>query len=273
MVTLKESIEGYVSSDLDFPINFDEIWKGLGYSTKGNALVSLKNELQEDVDWISVNEGFIMENHNKSLDKKSGRGRPTVHYFLSKDGFKHFCLMARTDQGRQCRKYFIEVERAYRENLERNLTLDQVATNEAINFEKTVYRPWHSKNPEADQRFRKLVGLPQLEPKPTQNKFQAPNVDHLMDLIDNLSLAANRAGLAGNKATVEGKFLADQLKSIRAEFVALQTENAKLKHNNKVLQKQVDYLWQACQDAVHDMEDHAIELYKQCMFKLFRVKL
>lgn len=89
-------VDNAVKSSESFPVNFNDVWKSIGYSTKGNAVVSLKNDLEEGVDWISTNsletdKLLFMNNHKYSYP--ATRGKPEINYYLSTDGFKHFCLI------------------------------------------------------------------------------------------------------------------------------------------------------------------------------------
>ncbi|ACH38759.1 AntA/AntB antirepressor domain protein [Citrifermentans bemidjiense Bem] len=45
-------------------------------------------------------------------------GRPTVEYLLSLDAAKNICMMSQSTQGQALRKYFIEVEKRYRAQLQ-----------------------------------------------------------------------------------------------------------------------------------------------------------
>lgn len=49
------------------------------------------------------------------LGKNRQRGRPATEYALSIDMAKELCMLERTEIGRKARKYFIEVEKRYRD--------------------------------------------------------------------------------------------------------------------------------------------------------------
>lgn len=88
-----------------FPVPFDLAWQIAGYSTKANAkrkLSSKKSHLKKGEDYSSD----LMKN------KKEGRSSELIH--LTCDAFKHFCLIAETDRGRDIRQYFIEAEKKWR---------------------------------------------------------------------------------------------------------------------------------------------------------------
>jgi hypothetical protein len=83
-----------------FPVPFDNAWKIAGYSTKGNAKRALQ-DLIKDEDFLSVK-------------IKSNGGRASSVFSLTCDAFKSFCLMAKTDEGKLTRSYFIEAEKKWR---------------------------------------------------------------------------------------------------------------------------------------------------------------
>ena len=81
-----------------FPVPFDEAWKIAGYARKDSAKRYLPKSSHGEFFHVS--------------EEKSGkRGRPKEVINLSCDGFKHLCLMADTEAGRQIRQYFIESEK------------------------------------------------------------------------------------------------------------------------------------------------------------------
>lgn len=95
-----------------FPVNFDDAWKIAGYSNKGNAKrkLTMRNSfLKESRDYqIQKGEVFIQS------DKSALCGRSSDLILLTTDAFKHFCLMAETEQGELIRQYFIEAEKAWK---------------------------------------------------------------------------------------------------------------------------------------------------------------
>jgi phage anti-repressor protein len=105
-----------------FPIDFDDAWVWLEFSSKGNAKRSFENA--GFVDGIDF-EVFIIPNKNPS------GGRPAEQIRLACDCFKHWGMMAGTEKGKQIRLYFIECERiAKSKDLLRNLPLTQETIKE-----------------------------------------------------------------------------------------------------------------------------------------------
>jgi phage anti-repressor protein len=95
-----------------FPVDFDLVWQPIGYTRKDNAKRSLLASGYVEGEDFQV---FLINEEN------SKGGRPEEKIFLTIDCFKAFCMMARSEAGREIRQYFIETEKAYRAQLERLL--------------------------------------------------------------------------------------------------------------------------------------------------------
>lgn len=88
-----------------FPVPFDMAWQIAGYSTKGNGKRKLTNKKSNLVEYSD----YIIRSDKSSLD-----GRSSDLILFTCDAFKHFCLIAETEQGRLIRQYFIEAEKKWR---------------------------------------------------------------------------------------------------------------------------------------------------------------
>ena len=86
-----------------FPVSFEECWQIAGYKKRQDAAINIENNLIEDEEFL-----------RKSVKNPFGKGRGRKSFDLTCDAFKHFCLLAKTEQGRQIRQYFIEAERKWR---------------------------------------------------------------------------------------------------------------------------------------------------------------
>lgn len=85
-----------------FPVDFENAWTWLEFSTKGNAKRSFeKAGFIERIDF----EVFI------NNDKNSNGGRPSEEIRLTCECFKQWGMMAGTEKGKQIRLYFLECER------------------------------------------------------------------------------------------------------------------------------------------------------------------
>jgi hypothetical protein len=126
-------IEQWVKKEMNgeqFPVDFDLAWQIAGYSTKANAKAKGLNKLEKDTDFSSL--GM----------KSSNGGRSSEVIGMTCDAFKHFCLMAKTSQGREIRQYFIECEKKWKlvqqvnpqfsQEIEILKLRSEIAKNEAI---------------------------------------------------------------------------------------------------------------------------------------------
>jgi phage anti-repressor protein len=89
---------------VQFPVPFDIAWGIAGYSTKASAKRYIKSV---DPDHVST----------QTLNKESCNVSGVTSFesiTLSVDGLKDFCLLAKTEQGRQVRKYFIDAEKKWK---------------------------------------------------------------------------------------------------------------------------------------------------------------
>ncbi len=101
-LTIAQSL--YDSNDR-FPVDFDLAWKWCGYTRKNNALAKLiADGFEEGLDYISAEKGAEKSHGNSS------------NYSLTVDCFKHFGMMAKTEQGKQIRRYFLQCEKSHKES-------------------------------------------------------------------------------------------------------------------------------------------------------------
>jgi phage anti-repressor protein len=95
----REMAQSILECDREFPIDLDEAWQWLGYSTKQKALQFLKNNFEEGEDFLT-----------QRLKTSTG-GRPSDSIVLTIECLKSFGMMTGTSQGKQIRKYFLQCER------------------------------------------------------------------------------------------------------------------------------------------------------------------
>lgn len=87
-------------------ISDQRIFEALGFSTIGNLRRLIRRRKDELEDFGRI---FILE------DKKSGRGRSSIHYFLNEHQATAICLWAETAKAREARITIVKVFTAWRQ--------------------------------------------------------------------------------------------------------------------------------------------------------------
>lgn len=90
-----------VSSEDQFPVDFNQAWTWLGYSMKRDAKQFLLKNFSLDFDYV------MLQPELGTLAVP----RPSERIYLTVEAFKMFAMMAGTKQGKEVRKYFLECER------------------------------------------------------------------------------------------------------------------------------------------------------------------
>lgn len=93
-----EVVFSLVQSGNQFPIDLDDAWLWIGWTTKQQAKDLLLNSFVGELDFL-----------RKGLKSSSG-GRPSEWIVLTVDCFKSLAMMAGTARGKEVRKYFLECE-------------------------------------------------------------------------------------------------------------------------------------------------------------------
>jgi len=260
MLLTKEIILSQLDSTEEFPIALSEAWEWLGYTRKDNAARAfLALDFEKGVEYLSSEDaelqlgtrveslaeggdGIILINEDNSK-----RGAKSKDIYLSIDTFKAWCMSAHTAKGKAVRRYYIQVEKEWKvlKAGQVQITAEHV---EAFQFDRDVFSPWALDSPTASVIFlgwkspNLAVSTPpqQLIPAEAPQRI-IPNsseflpdletqklIDRLFGMVDEMGLAANRAGLAGNKAIKEAEFLAKQLERLRESFEDQESRLARL---------------------------------------------
>jgi phage anti-repressor protein len=88
----------------DYPIDLDNVWRLIGFSTKGNAKKKLNNN-------FTVGEDYKIT--LIQLDKQVHGGHNEEKLMLNVDTFKNLCIMSATKKSKDIRKYYIKLEGIY----------------------------------------------------------------------------------------------------------------------------------------------------------------
>ena len=123
----KELALSLVNSEDNFPIDFEDAWQWLGFSTKASAKRKL-NHFNEGIDfstsWLKTPDG----------------GRPSEFIRLTVDCFKSLAMMAGTEKGRETRQYFLRCEKELKNSYGINL-LDKPSPQLISDAVMAVFRP------------------------------------------------------------------------------------------------------------------------------------
>lgn len=133
---IQQLINGWVAREQEgelFPVPFDLAWQIAGYARKDHGkrrLTAKSSHLKEGIDYLLTS------------GECSPSGRFSDSIVMSCDTFKHFCLIAETEEGDAIRQYFIEVEKKWRlveqfkpeiaQEIEALKIKAEIARNEAI---------------------------------------------------------------------------------------------------------------------------------------------
>ena len=88
----------------DYPINLENVFKMIGFANKGNAMKTIKTNFTKDEDYKT---SFLPK------EKSSWGGSGSEQIMLNVDTFKNLCMLAKTEKGREIRKYYVKLENVY----------------------------------------------------------------------------------------------------------------------------------------------------------------
>jgi phage anti-repressor protein len=102
LTKLESKFRKILRSKESYPVDFDQAWEWIGYSSKQKGKDSLlRNFIENDHYTRSV----------EMVKRKQGGGAAKEKILLTKDTFKMFCMLAQTSKGNEVREYFIKVEK------------------------------------------------------------------------------------------------------------------------------------------------------------------
>jgi phage anti-repressor protein len=104
-IMLLDQFSRIAESPEPYPVDFDQAWQWIGYSTKQKAREALERNFEDGVDYTSF---------NLTVKREIGATNK-MQINLTVDCFKSFCMMAGTDKGKKVRQYYLAIEKKYRE--------------------------------------------------------------------------------------------------------------------------------------------------------------
>jgi hypothetical protein len=118
-------------SETDFIINFDDIWKYVGFARKDGAKKLLEKNFIADIDYkilllksaeLSTDDKICHKPttddeicHKPTKNTKGGFNKDTI--LLTINTFKGFCLAAGTKKSREIHEYYIKLEKVLYESI------------------------------------------------------------------------------------------------------------------------------------------------------------
>ena len=113
-------------STTDYPINLEHVYKMIGFANKGNAMKTIKSNFTLNEDYKVVllrmeqrknaggqnrNQQAAFPNGKAGSSKNlGGAGLNKEDVVLNIDCFKSLCMIAKTPQGKEIRKYYVKLE-------------------------------------------------------------------------------------------------------------------------------------------------------------------
>ena len=96
----------------DFPINLENVFKMIGFANKGNAMKTIKSNFIKDEDYKIVifrtEKNLNAEKAGQHTRNLGGAGLNKEMVMLNVDTFKNLCMIAKTDKGKEIRKYYVK---------------------------------------------------------------------------------------------------------------------------------------------------------------------
>lgn len=96
----------------EFVVSLDDVWEWLGFSTKGHAKRMLQ-KLDEELDYK-----ILLTRAGKQDESNVHGGHNKEEIVMTIDGFKRFCMKAKTQKADEIHAYYIKLERILQEVLD-----------------------------------------------------------------------------------------------------------------------------------------------------------
>lgn len=129
----------------DYPINLEHIFGMIGFANKANAKRTIKNNFVNEEDYKIV---FIRTDENPKNDLG---GRPEEIVMLNTDTFKNLCMLAKTENGKKIRKYYVKLESVYNEIINDEIQQSkrelEESKRELATLKKLKTRKWYNQEP------------------------------------------------------------------------------------------------------------------------------
>ena len=105
----------YGDNDSKYVVNFDDIWKWLGYKRKDYCKELLEKHFIKNKDYIDYFPKEIvfrqLTENSKTIQNERNIGRPNEFIYLNVKTFKKLCMKANTSEADEIHDYFLKIER------------------------------------------------------------------------------------------------------------------------------------------------------------------
>ena len=122
----------------DYPINLENVFKMIGFANKGNAMKTIKSNFTKDEDYKIVIFRTEKNLNGKDLSRKDEKtslfptekqkhrdetrgGHNKEDVMLNVDTFKNLCMLAKTNKGKEIRKYYVKLENIHNKIIKKEL--------------------------------------------------------------------------------------------------------------------------------------------------------
>ena len=145
----------------DYPINLEHVFKMIGFANKGNAMKTIKSNFTKDEDYKIVLFRTEKNLNGKDLSGKNEKagpstknlgGRPIEDIMLNVDTFKNLCMIAKTDKGKEIRKYYVKLE-----NIHNKIVKEELEQHKLLLQEKELQLEEQTNKLESTQKQLKTV--------------------------------------------------------------------------------------------------------------------
>ena len=134
----------------DYPINLEHVFKMIGFAHKKNAKRTLENNFVEDEDYKIL----LLHREKQKNENRGGHNDETI--MLNVDTFKNLCMMARTDKGKEIRKYYVKLENIYNEIIKEEIEEQKLIQEEIQKQLKEKDEQLIEQNKEIEQKQEEL---------------------------------------------------------------------------------------------------------------------
>jgi phage anti-repressor protein len=99
----------------DFPISLEDVFKEIGFANKGNAKKTLENNFVLNEDYKIIHnlgdERLLVRTEKQTNQTQNNRGGHNCERIvMNTDTLKSLCMIAKTPQGKDMRKYYVKLE-------------------------------------------------------------------------------------------------------------------------------------------------------------------